>query len=83
MKILKVMKVMKVLKIFQYYNYDIISCSISCISCIYQGGGTMCPPPLTQMCSWDPLTIRVKIDKNTLGTGALHTRFYLNPCTLC
>ena len=27
---------------------------------VFTRGGHNVPPPLTQMCSWDPLTIRVK-----------------------
>ena len=30
------------------------------INTAFTRGGTMCPPPLSQMCSWDPLSIRVK-----------------------
>ena len=30
------------------------------INTVFTRGGHNVPPPLTQMCSWDPLTIRVK-----------------------
>ena len=30
------------------------------INTVFTRGGAQCAPPLTQMCSWDPLTIRVK-----------------------
>ena len=36
-----------------------ISARLSHKYCIYQGGAESAPP-LTQMCSWDPVTIRVK-----------------------
>ena len=31
------------------------------INTAFTRGGLNQPPPLTQMCSWDPLTIRVKV----------------------
>ena len=31
------------------------------INTVFTRGGHNVPPPLTQMCSWDPLTIRVKL----------------------
>ena len=32
------------------------------INTVFTRGGHNVPPPLTQMCSWDPLTIRVKFE---------------------
>ena len=45
------------------------------INNVFTRGGTMCPPPLTQMRSWDPLTIRVnKVwqDPLTFRHSSLH-----------
>ena len=37
------------------------------INIVFTRGGHNVPPPLTQMCSWDPLTIRVK-ERSLKGT---------------
>ena len=39
------------------------------INTVFTRGGHNVPPPLTQMCSWDPLTIRVNIGRRRLRAG--------------
>ena len=40
------------------------------INTVFTRGGHNVPPPLTQMCSWDPLTIRVNIVLNVKAVVA-------------
>ena len=39
------------------------------INTAFTRGGAESAPPLTQMCSWDPLTIRVNSALNVIGEG--------------
>ena len=42
------------------------------INTAFTRGGLNQPPPLTQMGSWDPLTIRVNVAGDRLGDNVLH-----------